>query len=95
MSSRDRNARQVFVQLADTLAADFDVTGFLETVARASVELLGVTATGILLADHAGTVNLVAASTQQARVVELSQLRTPKGHPWTPTAPELPCSVPT
>jgi transcriptional regulator with GAF, ATPase, and Fis domain len=79
MSSRDRNAWQVFVQLADRLAADFDVIDFLETVVRASAELLGVTATGIVLADHAGTVNLVAASTQQARMVELSQLQNGEG----------------
>jgi len=79
MSPRDRDAWQIFVRLADTLVADFDVIEFLETLAQASVDLLGVTATGILLADHTGTLNLVAASTQQARVVELSQLQDAEG----------------
>lgn len=79
MSPRDRDAWQVFVRLADTLVADFDVMDFLDTLAQASVELLGVTAIGILLADHTGTLYLVAASTQQARVVELSQLQNAEG----------------
>lgn len=79
MSPRDRRAWQVFVRLADTLVADFDVIDFLDTLAQASVELLGVTATGILLADHTGTLNLIAASTQQVRVLELSQLQNAEG----------------
>jgi transcriptional regulator with GAF, ATPase, and Fis domain len=79
MSPRDRRAWKVFVRLAGTLVADFDVIDFLDTLAQASVELLGVDATGILLADHTGTLNLVAASTEQARIVELSQLQNAEG----------------
>lgn len=79
MSPRDRHAWKAFVRLADTLVAGFDVIDFLETLAQASVELLGVDAAGILLADHTGTLNLVAASTEQARIVELSQLQYGEG----------------
>ena len=79
MSPRDRHAWETFVRLADTLVADFDVIDFLDTLAQASVELLGMAAAGILLADHTGTLNLVAASTQQARIVELAQLQRDEG----------------
>jgi len=79
MSPQARDTWEVFVRLADTLVADFDVIDFLDTLTQASVDLLGVTATGILLADHTGTLSLVAASTQQARVVELSQLQNAEG----------------
>jgi transcriptional regulator with GAF, ATPase, and Fis domain len=79
MSSRDRKAWQTFVQLADTLVADFDVIDFLDTLAQASAELVGVTAVGILLADHTGALNLVAASTEQARLLELLQLQNAEG----------------
>jgi hypothetical protein len=73
MSSSDRQVWQVFVQLADTLVADFDVIDFLHTLAQHCVDLLGVSACGILLADHSGRLNLVAASTEQIRLLELPQ----------------------
>ncbi len=79
MSPRDRRAREIFVSLADTLVADFDVIDFLDTLAQAGVELLGVDAAGILLADHTGTLNMVAASTQQARIAELSLIQRDEG----------------
>jgi transcriptional regulator with GAF, ATPase, and Fis domain len=81
MSSSDRQVRQVFVQLADALVADFDVIDFLHTLAQHCVDLLGVSASGILLADHTGRLNLVAASAEQVRLLELSQSHTAEG-PW-------------
>jgi uncharacterized protein YigA (DUF484 family) len=79
MSSSDRQVWQVFVQLAGTLVADFDVIDFLHTLAQHCVDLLGVSACGILLADHTGRLNLVAASTEQVRLLELSQSLTVEG----------------
>lgn len=73
MSSSDRQVCQVFVQLAGTLVADFDVIDFLHTLAQHCVDLLGVSACGILLADPTGRLNLVAASSGQVRLLELSQ----------------------
>jgi hypothetical protein len=75
MSPSDGRAWKAFVKVADTLVADFDIIDFLETLAQYGVDLLGVSACGILLADQAGSLNLVAASTEQARVLELSQLQ--------------------
>jgi hypothetical protein len=79
MSSSDRQVWQVFVQLADTLVADFDVIDFLHILAQHCVDLLGVGACGILLADHTGRLNLVAASTEQVRLLELSQSQAAEG----------------
>jgi transcriptional regulator with GAF, ATPase, and Fis domain len=79
MSSSDRQVWQVFVQLAGTLVADFDVIEFLHTLAQHCVDLLGVSACGILLADHTGRLNLVATSTEQVRLLELSQSRAVEG----------------
>jgi transcriptional regulator with GAF, ATPase, and Fis domain len=67
------------VKVADTLVADFDIIDFLDTLAQYGVDLLGVTASGILLADQTGTLNLVAASTEPARILELSQLENAEG----------------
>ena len=79
MSLRDRRAWETFVRLADTLVADFDTIDFLDTLAQASVELLGMDAAGILLADYAGTLNLVALSAQQTSAAELSLLQQADG----------------
>ena len=79
MSPSDRRAWRAFVKVADTLVADFDIIDFLETLAQYGVDLLGVSACGILLADQAGSLNLVAASTEQARILELSQLQNAEG----------------
>jgi len=79
MSASDRRVREVFIELSDTLVDDFDVIEFLDRLAAHCSELLGVSACGILLADHHGALNLVAASTEQARLVELTQLQNLQG----------------
>ena len=79
MTVTDRPVREAFIELTDTLVTDFDIIDFLERLAVRCTELLGVTACGVLLADHHGALNLVAASTEQARLLELSQLQNAEG----------------
>jgi hypothetical protein len=68
-----------FVELADTLVADFDVIDFLHMLTERSVQLLDASAAGVLLADPRGELRLVAASTEAARVLELFQLQNDQG----------------
>jgi transcriptional regulator with GAF, ATPase, and Fis domain len=68
-----------FVELADTMVADFDVIDFLHTLTQRSVQLLDASAAGVLLADPRGELRLVAASTEAARVLELFQLQNDQG----------------
>jgi len=75
----ERKMNQMFVQLADTLVAGFDVIELLQTLTEQSVELLEADAAGILLADEHGALSLVAASTEQARLLELFQLQDEEG----------------
>ncbi|HWD79176.1 MAG TPA: GAF and ANTAR domain-containing protein [Kribbella sp.] len=79
MTTSDRRVREVFIELSDTLVADFDIIEFLDRLAARCSELLSVSACGILLVDHHGALNLVAASTEQARLVELVQLQNLEG----------------
>ena len=79
MSTSDRRVREVFIELSDTLVEDFDIIEFLDRLAERCSELLGVSACGILVADHHGVLNLVAASTEEARLVELTQLQNSEG----------------
>jgi GAF domain-containing protein len=75
----DERLAQAFVELADTLVAGYDLMEFLQTLTDRCVELLEVDAAGLLLADHQGTLRLLAASTEQARVIELFQIQNDEG----------------
>ncbi|MEY9857813.1 transcriptional regulator with GAF, ATPase, and Fis domain [Catenulispora sp. GAS73] len=69
----------VFVELADTSLTGFDVTEFLHTLTLRCVEVLAVDAAGILLTDQTDRLQLVAASAEHARRLELFQLRIGQG----------------
>ncbi len=75
----DERLAQTFVELADTLVGGFDLMEFLHMLTERCVELLDVNAAGLLLADGRGTLQLVAASTEQARVAELFQIQNDEG----------------
>ena len=76
---REQLLAETFVELADTLVADFDVVDFLHGLADRCVQLLAVDAAGLMLADQRGSLRVVASSSEQARLVELFQLQHDQG----------------
>jgi GAF domain-containing protein len=70
---------ETFVELTDTMVADFDVIDFLHVLTDRSVQLLDVSAAGLLLADPRGELRVVAASSEAARLLELFQLQNDQG----------------
>jgi hypothetical protein len=64
-----------FVDLADTLVAEFDVIDFLHMLTDRSVALLGASAAGVVLADPRGEPRLAAASSDAAGLIELFQVQ--------------------
>lgn len=54
------------VALADTLEEEAETAGVLELLARLCVELIGVEAAGLLLADDSGALRVAAASGERA-----------------------------
>jgi hypothetical protein len=70
---------QTFVELTDTMVAGFDVIDFLHVLTDRSVQLLDVSAAGLLLADPRGELRVVAASSEAARLLELFQLQNDQG----------------
>jgi GAF domain-containing protein len=68
-----------FVELADSLVADFDVIDFLHLLTTRCTELLDVTAAAVLLADPAGDLRVLAASSEQVRLLELFQVQNDQG----------------
>ena len=70
---------ETFVELADTMVVGFDVIEFLHVLTDRSVELLDASAAGLLLADPRGELQVVAASSEQARLLELFQIQHDQG----------------
>lgn len=69
----------VFVEVADTLVADFDLVDFLYNLCEHAAAICDAMAAGILLADPQGRLQYIAASSERAGVVELFQLQNSEG----------------
>jgi transcriptional regulator with GAF, ATPase, and Fis domain len=68
-----------FVELTDTMVVGFDVIDFMHMLTNRSVQLLDVSAAGLLLADPRGELRVVAASSEAARLLELFQIQNDEG----------------
>lgn len=79
MTSSQPAVTKAFAELADTLVDDFDLTEFLHVVTLRVHEALEVDAVGMLLASNSGSLNVVAASSEQAQLLELYQLQNAQG----------------
>jgi transcriptional regulator with GAF, ATPase, and Fis domain len=77
--TREEQLVDAFVEAADTLVDDFDVIDFLHVLARRCVQLLDVAAAGLMLADQRGQLHATAASSENARLLELFELQTDAG----------------
>ena len=76
---RERLVSRAFVALADTLVDDYDIIDLLDHLVAYSVELLEADAAGIMLADPRGELHAVAASSEDAELMELLQLQAEQG----------------
>ncbi|MEU4222203.1 GAF and ANTAR domain-containing protein [Actinoplanes sp. NPDC026623] len=69
----------VFIEMADTLVDDFDLIDFLHTLTERCVQLLEVDTAGLLLTDAEGVLQVVAASSERTRLLELFQVQAAEG----------------
>ena len=67
------------VELADSLVDDFDVVELLSLLADRCVEVLGVSAAGVMLVAPEGDLRVIASSSDAMRVVELFELQSDEG----------------
>lgn len=67
---KDRRLLATFTQLADTLVDDYDVVELMQQLVDTCRDELDVSAAGLLLADSAGELELVASTTEEGNVVE-------------------------
>jgi len=77
--ARQLRLMETFVELADSLIEDFDVIDLLQRLSTRCVELLDVSAAGILLIDPHGDLHAVAASDENTRLLELFSLQHDQG----------------
>ena len=70
---------ETLVELADTLVDEYDVVDFMQTLAERSVELVGVSEAGIMLADSNGQLRHAACSSERMRLVEFVELQLEEG----------------
>ncbi len=77
--TREAQVVRTFLELADNLVADYDIIDALTLLADRCVEILDTAAVGILLADSESNLRAVAASSEQAHLLELFQLQTDQG----------------
>jgi GAF domain-containing protein len=76
---RDDELTGALVEFADTLVVDFDIVEFLQRLTDRCVELLPVDAAGLVLDDREGRLQVVAATCDDARLVEALQLHLDEG----------------
>jgi transcriptional regulator with GAF, ATPase, and Fis domain len=67
------------VEMAEGLVSDLDVAYLLTGLAGYSVELLGVTASGVMLASPDGELRIMASSSESMHVLELFELQSNEG----------------
>ena len=77
--TREADVVKSLVEMADTLVDDFDVVDMLTGLTDRCVSLLGVSAAGVMVASPAGSLGLVASSSEAMRLLELFELQTQEG----------------
>ena len=77
--TREQRIVETFVELADTMVDDFDVIEFLARVAERCVELLDCSEAGLLLADAAGRLRVMASSSERSDALDLLQSQNDEG----------------
>lgn len=77
--AREDRLVEALVTLADTLVDHYDVIDFLQTLAEQCVDLVDVSAAGIMLADPQHELRHAACSSEQMRLAELFELQVEEG----------------
>lgn len=77
--AREDRLIEALVTLADTLVDKYDIIDFLQTLAERCVDLVDVSAAGIMLADPRRELRHAACSNEEMRLVELFELQVEEG----------------
>ncbi|MBJ8345527.1 GAF and ANTAR domain-containing protein [Antrihabitans sp. YC2-6] len=75
----DARVSAAFIELAQMLVNDYDVVELGQHLVETSVRLLDAAAVGLLLGDQRGHLQVLAASSEEIRLVELFQVHCNEG----------------
>ena len=78
-SMNDEVLFATLIELADTTTTGFDLVSLADRLVGACVEVLGVTAAGIMLADQRKSLRVFASSNEETRILELLELQNNDG----------------
>jgi transcriptional regulator with GAF, ATPase, and Fis domain len=78
-TSRDQSIIHYLVDIADNLVDNFDVVELLTDLADRCVDMLGISAAGVMLASPPDELRLVATSSEAMQLVELFELQAHEG----------------
>jgi len=67
------------IELADTTITGFDLMSLADRLVNACVEVLGVSAAGIMLADQSSSLRVFASTNEESRMLELLELQNNDG----------------
>jgi GAF domain-containing protein len=76
---KEREVLRALVEVADTIVDDYDVVEFLHRLAARCVSILDVDEAGVMLVDKTRTLQYIASSSEQMRLVELLELQHEEG----------------
>jgi hypothetical protein len=79
MATREELLAATFLQLADTLVDDFDIVELLTRLSDRCVQLLDAAAAGIMIGNARGALQVMAASSENANLLELFQIQNEEG----------------
>lgn len=78
MPGREALLSRTFVEIADTLVADFDVVDVLTTLASRCVEMFDIDEAGLMLSSN-GALHVAASSSQTMQFLELFEVQHDEG----------------
>ncbi|MFH8610292.1 ANTAR domain-containing protein [Streptomyces sp. NPDC018029] len=77
--TREEQLLAAMVEAVDTLVDDFDLIHFLHQLCDRCNDLLDVSAVGVMLSDPSGGLQLIAASDEHTRLLELFAIQSEEG----------------
>lgn len=79
VGDRESRLARAFVDLADTLVADFDIADLMQRLVEDCVVLLDAAQAGLVLVDQRGCARVVATTSESTRLLELLQVHLDDG----------------
>jgi transcriptional regulator with GAF, ATPase, and Fis domain len=76
---KEHEVLRALVEVADTIVDDYDVVDFLHRLAARCVSILDVDEAGVMLVDKTRTLQYIASSSEEMRLVELLELQHEEG----------------